>query len=363
MSPSTGEGAFRSAKRACYAGLDSVSLRRELARRISSAIPMEAYSFSITDPDTGLMTHAVGEGISPGLMRAYLERVYPYEDALRYLDTVRCGEAVVSVADRSHLFREVLREEGYEHEINTLAATTDTLWGSFCMLREAGAAPFAPGDSAFLRRLAPHIARGLRTAVLLDLSTAGEGTPEGGRGREPGVLVLDARTRVWLKTPAAAEYLDDLADVGMGTLEVPSAVVSALVRLRSRCTGVLADEAPADAELRVRGRSGVWYGLRAALAEPDAWGCSSTVVVVEPLTQRELAPVLIRLYGLSEREREVLAGVIRGESTKRIAARLGLSAYTVQDHLGHACEKVGVRGRKALVARLFFEGYAPRLAG
>ena len=45
------------------------------------------------------------------------------------------------------------------------------------------------------------------------------------------------------------------------------------------------------------------------------------------------------------------------------AAQLGVSAYTVRDHVDHACEKVGVRGRKALLAKLFFDGYAPRLLG
>jgi hypothetical protein len=35
----------------------------------------------------------------------------------------------------------------------------------------------------------------------------------------------------------------------------------------------------------------------------------------------------------------------------------------VQDHLDHACEKVGVRGRRALVAKLFLEASLPRLAG
>ena len=70
----------------------------------------------------------------------------------------------------------------------------------------------------------------------------------------------------------------------------------------------------------------------------------------------ERGGILARLYGLSPRERDVLARVVRGESTKQIAAALGLSAYTVQDHVDSACIKVGVRGRRALVAKLFFDG-------
>jgi DNA-binding CsgD family transcriptional regulator len=75
----------------------------------------------------------------------------------------------------------------------------------------------------------------------------------------------------------------------------------------------------------------------------------------------EVAGILTRLYGFSAREREVIAAVARGEPTKFIAASLGVSPHTVTEHLERACHKLGVRGRKALIAKLFFEGYAPEL--
>jgi DNA-binding CsgD family transcriptional regulator len=71
--------------------------------------------------------------------------------------------------------------------------------------------------------------------------------------------------------------------------------------------------------------------------------------------------MLTDLYGLSPREREVVAAVARGLTNKEIAARLGLSAHTVKEHLDRASAKTGARGRKALVARLFFDGYTPTL--
>jgi DNA-binding CsgD family transcriptional regulator len=101
--------------------------------------------------------------------------------------------------------------------------------------------------------------------------------------------------------------------------------------------------------------------LRASLAEPDAAGERAAVVVVRPAVPREVATLLTRLYGLSAREREVVAAVARGESTKEIAAALGVSPHTVLEHLDRACGKIGARGRKALLAKLFFDGYAPLL--
>ena len=66
-------------------------------------------------------------------------------------------------------------------------------------------------------------------------------------------------------------------------------------------------------------------------------------------------------YGLTERERAITALVAQGLSTDEIAGRLHLSPWTVQDHLKAIFEKVGVGTRGELVARVFFEHYAPRL--
>jgi DNA-binding CsgD family transcriptional regulator len=111
-------------------------------------------------------------------------------------------------------------------------------------------------------------------------------------------------------------------------------------------------------QVQVHGRSGRWYTVRASLTEPDETGAASIVVVIDEARPADTAVILSRLYGMTKREREVVAMAAKGASTKEIGRRLGLSTYTVQEYLGNAYAKVGVRSRRELLAKLYFDGYA-----
>ncbi|MBO1078419.1 response regulator [Roseomonas haemaphysalidis] len=50
-----------------------------------------------------------------------------------------------------------------------------------------------------------------------------------------------------------------------------------------------------------------------------------------------------RIAGMSRREREVLEGIVGGETNKEIARRLGISPRTVEIHRAHVMEQLGVR--------------------
>ena len=53
-------------------------------------------------------------------------------------------------------------------------------------------------------------------------------------------------------------------------------------------------------------------------------------------------------YGLTVRQKEVLAGVVEGLNNREIAARLGISEHTVKHHLTQAFNKTGVSTRLEL---------------
>jgi DNA-binding CsgD family transcriptional regulator len=339
---------LRAVQRLCCAGLDSVSLRLAVSERLAPELGADAWAFSTCDPDTGLMAHTVSHGVPPSLARAYAERLYPDEAALLYLDTPRNGANLFSVLALARESREALLSSGLFDQFNVALVTRGRLWGTWCLMR-SDRSPIAGARSrAVMRRLVPHLARAMRDAMTVDAALAVETPAES----SPGVIVLDAHNRPVLLTAAAREWLTDLADIGCQFDDgLPLALVAAVSLLRACRT-----DSASVRRTRARGRSGRWYAVSASLAEPDANGECAATVIVEPVVQKPVSPTLGWRYDLSAREREVVAAVVRGEPTKCIAASLGISPYTVAEHLDRACAKVGVRGRKALVARLFLDG-------
>jgi two-component system, NarL family, response regulator YdfI len=69
-------------------------------------------------------------------------------------------------------------------------------------------------------------------------------------------------------------------------------------------------------------------------------------------TSRRVGPNLAAqgIPALTEREREVLSGVARGERSKEIAARLGITERTIKAHLDSIYNKLGVDSRAAAVS-------------
>jgi len=63
---------------------------------------------------------------------------------------------------------------------------------------------------------------------------------------------------------------------------------------------------------------------------------------------------------LTDREQEVLVGVARGERSKEIAARLGITERTVKAHLASIYNKFGVDSRAAAIAVASQRGLLPR---
>ena len=97
---------------------------------------------------------------------------------------------------------------------------------------------------------------------------------------------------------------------------------------------LLKDATPAQLTDAVR----TVHGGNAVLAPNDL----TTLLEGEFRTSRPLPPAYDRL---TDKEREVLLGVARGDSNAEIAASLFVSESTVKTHLGQVLRKLGLRDR------------------
>ena len=102
--------------------------------------------------------------------------------------------------------------------------------------------------------------------------------------------------------------------------------------------------------MHVPSTTGGWLLIHASHLHSSVGG--DIAVIIEPAHPSTVAPLLIRSLGLTPRERDVALLVLRGASTQAIGGELHLSAYTVKDHLKSIFDKIGVRSRRDLVARI-----------
>jgi DNA-binding CsgD family transcriptional regulator len=345
--------------RLCHAGLDGPTLTREVLGRLRRVIGIDAFFCATADPATVLFTGASREEIPADSMPLFLVNEFLQEDVNKFAGLARGRDPVNSLyaatagePGRSPRFREILAPMGFGDELRAALTVDSACWGMLCLHRELSAPGFGPFEIDLLRRMRPHLADGLRTALLL----AGASSPV--EDESPGLVLLSDDLALIAATPAAERWLDDLADWPRAA-ELPGAVLGVAARLRA-----LESEETVDPDalprVRVRTASGRWLVLHASrLAGPGA--AEQIAVIIEVARPVEVAPLILAAYELTPREHAVAALVLAGRSTEQLAAELCISPLTVQQHLKAVFDKVGVRSRRELVAQIFARHYKPRM--
>ena len=348
--------------RLSHAGLDSRTFRVEAVRHIRKAIPVDASFFATADPATLLFTSAVVDDVLQSATGEFLENEFLRDDSVKFVGLARAasptgtlGAATGGELVRSARYQEILEPLDLGDELRAALVVGSKCWGFMCLHRERSGPDFSPVEADFLAKLTPHLAEGLRTALLIGEAKGTSSPPDG-----PGLLLLGDDLSLVAITPAAEEWLSEVAKSDWpSALELPDAVYAVAARLLALERD---DHTPPNLmpRIRLKTASGRWVVVHASRLRTAA-AAGQIAVIFEEARPSEIAPLIADAYGLTKREGEITQLVLRGLSTAEVSEELHITPNTVRDHFKAIFDKVGVRSRRELVGQVFAQHYQPRM--
>jgi DNA-binding CsgD family transcriptional regulator len=333
----------------CHAGLDAVTLRDELLRRLRRIMPIDAAFFATLDPETLLMTSVLQEDPLGAMTAQFLDNEYATDDVNKFAVLARSADPVSSLDRATHEERaassrylDVMAPMGLGDELRAAFTSKGRCWGGMCLHRVDGPSGFTAGELDLVRRIAPHVGEGLRRALLVEMAAGTSGIGVG-----PGVVVLDADLAVRSINAQAERWLAELGHGDGG----PERELPMSLRVAARVARESAvHEAEVSSTIRLRTARGDWVTVHASPMRGKAG--PETSLVLEPTRPVHLASLFLDAQGLTPAQTRVASLVLQGLSTKEIVRELRISAYTVQEHLGVVFDRFGVGSRRELVAAL-----------
>ena len=314
---------------------DSESFRHEAIAILHRAIGVDGWGWLLTDPGARLPVHVSGENrVVDQALRRYFRMVpqawnepggpgsQPPRPGFATSGPVTTLAAVTGGDLRSDLcWREVWGPAGVGDKMRVQLNAGGACWALVHLHRDSSRRHYSEEDVEFADAVAPLLAPRIRA----DLRTAG---PRGADPTpEPGTIILDQDQSMLAATEQAWRWIDRLGAPGPNPAEPLPPHVYVLA------AHVAASPKRRPARVRARAADGTWMVIRAAALTTRSQAAAGYAVTLEAAPADDLAPLLMRAWGLTRREREVARLVINGLSTEDIATALFISAHTVRDHL------------------------------
>jgi DNA-binding CsgD family transcriptional regulator len=327
------------------AGLGVEEARYAAIETLRRAVAFERWCWPLTDPGSTLSTSGIGKlDFWPALPRlAALEEHGDVTSKPRLALGPHASVALSGVTNgdlaRSPRWRECLQPYGIGDELMTVCRDRHGCWGSVELMRDSDDRAFDEEDACLLDELAPLLGTLIRRGLL----QSWQAEHDDARPIPPATLILDADLRPSSWTPTFQDWLVVLP--GGGEM-LPPAVYELGARVLTP-PGLATGLPPL---VRLRTGSGRWAVIEGAPLEGAGQG--RVAITLRGATGDEIFDLLCKTYDLSNRERQLVALVLDGLATKQLARALGISSYTVQDHLKTIFAKTGVRSRRELSSHL-----------
>ncbi len=310
---------------------------------LREVLPYDVAAWSTHDPASGLNTSCTMSGLpkDPAREATLFRHEFVDGEPASYLSMIAQRETTAVLSeitggevDRAGRFRGLLSVFGVTDELRAICWDGDTAWGSITLYRTGGT--FSPADATAVAGLTPHVATGLRLTLLRTAASRPEAVDE-----PPGILEVHPDGPVTAMTGPATTWLE----LGGQELATAARIVASAIRQRPDWQGATSRLTLPDARV---------LSLHASsISERDG----AVAVIVDRARSAQLSGLLVDAYRLTPRQREVLGLLLLGRSTGEIAAHLGISEHTANDHRKAIYRAVGVASRGELAARLQAEHY------
>ncbi|HEY4277660.1 MAG TPA: helix-turn-helix transcriptional regulator [Conexibacter sp.] len=331
--------AHEAVARLALSSLDGVELLLEIADLVMPVVPFESAGLVLLDPETFLM--AGGETLGPigrhvplmlrnELLSSDVHKLR--ELAQRELPIATMSSLGALAWESSERRVEILDRIGVGDELRVVLRHNRSSWGFACMSRASDTNAFDADEVLFMRQIAAAAAPALQRSLTRRTTVESAATP--------GVMLVNSDLQI-ASMSASAERWQRL---------MPAYAAMAVQSVAVRAQDPAADES--SRRIRVRLTNGEWLTMHSAPLD-DVPGRSGLTVVTLTLTEgSDLAQLMMRVYGLSRREREVVGLLLGGLSNDVIAKRLSIVRHTLLDHQKSIFGKVGVNTRAELTVAL-----------
>ena len=241
---------------------------------------------------------------------------------------------------RLGLYNEFFRPYDMEHQMSALLAASPPLHTAITFSRSRR--DFSERDRLLLNLLRPHLAQAYSNAeAVTQMQQETALLRQAMEASDHGMVVLTRDGRVRLMTQQARAWLTEYFGGPSRSADHLPESLSAWITHQEAQLDHADDTPPPRTPLTVE-RDGARLVVR-HLCEAE-----QCLLLLEE-RRASVQPASFASFGLTHREAEVLQWVAQGKTNAEIGVVLSLSSRTVQKHLEHIFEKLGVETRLAAV--------------
>lgn len=170
--------------------------------------------------------------------------------------------------------------------------------------------------------------------------------------QEEANLLMDATGEILYANPRGEQILSLHTEQPLAQLPNEGRLAPLLSLIVAEMAKLRESNERVGRQVVVTGDGGRWRLEVVALSGLGSVGFS--LVVLTPIRLPDSEELRRRFTGvqISRREAEVLSFVLKGHKAGEIAGQLGITQYTVKDHLKHVYAKLGITSRGQLLSRL-----------